>query len=188
LIRDMTGANMLMSVLSTSWMIATPSEINNEWAVYTVPLHYRGCSCALSPKCVSPSRGMLCGCYPLEAIFQSTLKCLYDQRCIDSTNKFEAMNMSSLSLSRFPIDTIVESIVNELMVEEFVSNMSYESYFNQCAPLSCTYSYLNNKNIMEGIITLIGLYGGLLIICELLAILMVKQFICITSRVTPITD
>jgi hypothetical protein len=27
------------------------------------------------------------------------------------------------------------------MVEEYASNLSYKNYFDECAPLSCTYSY-----------------------------------------------
>jgi hypothetical protein len=190
LIRETTGANMLMSVLSTSWIFSIPPNITNGWAAHTEPLNYQGCSCALSSKCVSPSRRMLTGCYPLEAILQSTLECLYNQQCIDLTNNFAAMNISSLKSSRFPLNTTIELIVNELMVEEFISNIniSYELYFNQCAPLSCTYSYVNNNNIIEGITTLIGLYGGLLIICHLLSIFIVKQFLCISNRVSVITD
>jgi hypothetical protein len=180
----------LMSVLSTSWIFSIPPNITNGWAAHTEPLNYQGCSCALSSKCVSPSRRMLTGCYPLEAILQSTLECLYNQQCIDLTNNFAAMNISSLKSSRFTLKKNNYLILNELMVEEFISNIniSYELYFNQCAPLSCTYSYVNNNNIIEGITTLIGLYGGLLIICHLLSIFIVKQFLCISNRVSVITD
>jgi hypothetical protein len=188
LIRETTGANMLMSVLSTSWIFSIPSNITNAWAAHTEPLNYQGCSCALSSKCVSPSRRMLTGCYALEAILQTTLECLYDQQCIDSTNIFKAINISSLTSSRFSLNTTVESIVNQLMVEEFLNDTSYESYFNQCAPLTCTYSYVNNNNIIEGLTILIGLYGGLLIICHLLSIFIVKQFLCISNKVSVITD
>jgi hypothetical protein len=188
LIRVMTGANMLTSILSTNWVLTGESNLTKEWFSHSTSLEYNRCSCALSSKCVSASRGMLAGCYPLEAILQSTLGCLYDQRCIDSTNIFKAINISSSISSHFPIDATVESIVNKLMVEEFLTTMSYELYFKQCAPLSCTYSSVNNKNIIEGIITLIGLYGGLLIICHLFAIFIVKQFLRIKSRVSPTTD
>jgi hypothetical protein len=188
LIRETTGANMLMTVLSTSWIFASPPSINNGWTIHTVPLDYEGCSCALSSKCVTPSRGMLADCYPLEAILQTTLECLYDQQCIDSTNTFIAMNISSSNSSRFPLNTTIEFIVNQLMVEEFISNISYESYFNQCAPVSCTYTYVDNHNIFEGITTLIGLYGGLVIICRLIAIFIVKRVLCMRQRVSPITN
>ncbi|CAF4304040.1 unnamed protein product, partial [Adineta steineri] len=135
--------------------------------------------------CVSSSRGMLSGCYPLESILQSTLICLSDQTCIDPTKTFKALNSSSSISSRFPLNTTIESIVNELMVEELLSNTSYDAYYKQCAPLSCTYSYIDNRNVIDGITILISLYGGLVIIYRILAIFIVKQCLCMSKRVTP---
>ena len=131
---------------------------------------------------------MLTGCYPLETILQSTLACFYNQQCIDSSNNFAAMNLSLSTSTRFPLTSTIESVVNQLMIEEVYSNASYDSYFNQCKPLLCTYSYVNNSHIIEGIKTLIGLYGGLLIICHVLAIIIVKPFRYLSSRVVPVDE
>ena len=46
--------------------------------------------------------------------------------------------------------------------------------------LSCSYSY---NDIIKGITDLIGLYGGLSIICRLISIFIVKHIICRTRRV-----
>ncbi|UJR18485.1 hypothetical protein I4U23_005391 [Adineta vaga] len=185
LIREITGANMLLNVLSTNWIIDTPSKILDRLSIDNIPLNYNGCSCALSSKCVSPSRGMLAGCYPLESILQSTTECFYDKNCTNQLVDINAINISILSSSRFPLNSTIESIINELMIENLTSSLSYESYFNQCAPLSCIYSYVDNSNIIEGIITLIGLYGGLVIICRLIAILILKQILRRTFKITP---
>ncbi|CAF4109964.1 unnamed protein product, partial [Adineta steineri] len=185
LIRETIGANMLMSILSTNWVFAASRNTTGTGMMHNIPLKFEGCSCALSSKCVSSSRGMLSGCYPLESILQSTLTCLSDQTCIDPTKTFKALNSSLSISSRFPLNTTIESIVNELMVEELLSNMSYEAYYKQCAPLSCTYSYVDNRNVIDGITILISLYGGLVIIYRLLAIFIVKQCLCMTKRVTP---
>lgn len=48
LIRETTQANMLMSALSTNWVINIPPNITNQWTAHTVPLVYQDCSCALS--------------------------------------------------------------------------------------------------------------------------------------------
>ena len=66
-----------------------------------------------------------------------------------SLNNFEAISISWSILSRFPMIITIESIINELMVEEFSGNMSYELYFDQCVPWSRTYLYVNNNNIIE---------------------------------------
>ena len=176
---------MLITILSTSWKPLAPSNLVGEWIVRPEPMMYGNCSCSISSKCVYSSRGMLTGCYPLESILQSTLACFYNQQCIDPSNKFVAMKLSLSTPTRFPLTTTIESIVNQLMVEELHSNVSYDLYFNQCKPLLCTYSYVDNRRIIEGITTLIGLYGGLLIICHLLAIIIVKPFRCLSSRVVP---
>ncbi|CAF4002956.1 unnamed protein product [Adineta steineri] len=185
LIRETIGANMLMSILSTNWIFAISRNTTGSGMMHNIPLKFEECSCALSSKCVSSSRGMLSGCYPLESILQSTLTCLSDQTCIDPTKTFKALNSSSSIPSRFPLNTTIESIVNELMVEELLSNMSYEAYYKQCSPLSCTYSYIDNWNVMDGITILISLYGGLVIIYRILAIIIVKLYLCMTKRVTP---
>ncbi|CAF1167899.1 unnamed protein product [Adineta steineri] len=185
LIRETIGANMLMSILSTNWIFAISRNTTGSGMMHNIPLKFEECSCALSSKCVSSSRGMLSGCYPLESILQSTLTCLSDQTCIDPTKTFKALSSSSSISSRFPLNTTIESIVNELMVEELLSNMSYEAYYKQCAPLSCTYSYIDNRNVIDGITILISLYGGLVIIYRILAILIVKQYLCMTKRVIP---
>ena len=188
LIRETTGANMIISTLPTNWVIITTLEANDPIGVDMIPLVYTDCNCGCSSKCVQPSRGMMAGCYPLEALFQSTLECLYDQQCIDPTNTFKAMNTSSSKASHFNANATIESIVNQLMIEEYSSNTSYEKYFHQCAPLSCTYSYIDKSNIIEGITNLISLYGGLMIICRLIAMLIVWLFRRRTQRIRPAAD
>ncbi|CAF3883807.1 unnamed protein product, partial [Adineta steineri] len=181
LIRETIGANMLMSILSTNWVFADSRNTTGTGMMHNIPLKFEGCSCALSSKCVSSSRGMLSGCYALESILQSTLTCLSDQTCIDPTKTFKALNSSSSISSRFPLNTTIESIVNELMIEELLSNTSYEAYYKECVPLSCTYSYVDNRHVIDGITFLISLYGGLVIIYRILAILIVKLYLRMTK-------
>ncbi|CAF0766068.1 unnamed protein product [Adineta steineri] len=188
LIREMIAANMLMSVFSTNWMIGTPQNITHRQSAFIVPLDYQDCTCAVSSKCVSPSRGMLSGCYPLETILQSTLECLFIPTCINITGNFKVLNISLVNSSRFPLNTTVETIVNKLMVEEFLKKISYASYFDRCAPLLCSYSYDDKNNLIEGITTLIGLYGGLTIICRLLSKFIVRYILCRRQRINPITN
>ncbi|UJR38833.1 hypothetical protein I4U23_031498 [Adineta vaga] len=185
LIRETTGANMIITTFSTSWVLDTSSTTSNNLRINTAPLIYNGCSCSVSAKCVQPSRNMLAGCYPLEALLQTTLKCLYNQECIDSSRTFKAMILSSSNPSRFNINSTIELIMNELMVEQYLSNIYFEDYFTQCAPLSCTYSYIVKSNLIDGMTSLISLYGGLVIICRVLAVLIIKQFRRQTIRINP---
>ncbi|CAF1183481.1 unnamed protein product [Adineta steineri] len=187
LIREITQANMLLSVFLTNWMFEPVHNITLDTYIiaHTIPIHYNGCNCALSSKCVSPSRGMLAGCYPLESILQSTSQCLYNQQCIDSTEVFESIDKSSLSTSRFSLNQTIESIINELMIEELSHNLTYEVYFNACSPSVCIYSYVDKNSTLEGITTLLSLYGGLVIICRIIAILTIKKIVGARRRVAP---
>lgn len=154
--------------------------INLDWTIHTKPLIYNDCNCGLSWKCVQPSRGMMVGCYPLEVILQSTLHCFYDQDCIDSNGTFSKLDNSSLKTSRFNLNSTIESILNHLMVEEYSTNISYQTYFHQCAPSSCTHSYVARPNTIEIIISLISLYGGLVIITRCIAVIITK--LCFNRR------
>ncbi|CAF1134130.1 unnamed protein product [Adineta steineri] len=188
LIRETISSNMFMTAYLNNWEFDRADPTSLYSVIHILPLNYTGCSCSSSSKCVSSSHGMLTGCYPLETIFQTTLHCFYNQQCIDSTNNFNSINISSLETSRFSVNQTIESVVNELMIEELKFKINYPNYFNACSPSLCIYSYVDKTNAIEGILTLIGLYGGLVIICRLIAIIIVKKMCRMNRRVNPVTN
>ncbi|CAF0797767.1 unnamed protein product [Adineta steineri] len=188
LIRETISSNMLMTAYQSNWEFERTSNDSQNTIPHMFSLNYSGCSCSSSSKCISSSRGMLTGCYPLDSIFQTTLECFYNQQCIDSTNNFKSINISSLEKSRFLLNQTIESVVNELMIEELKSEIDYPNYFNACSPSLCIYTYVDKTNAIEGILTLIGLYGGLVIICRLIAIIIVKKMCRVNSRINPVTN
>ena len=163
LIREITDANKLVSMYSTNWKYNLGQPDGSRIPLYTTPLSYQGCSCGISSKCTQTSRGMMAGCYPLENLLQSTLQCFYNQQCIDPNAYYQALN-SSLISTHFHINSTIEVLLEELMVERYLSNVSYTQYFNQCSPTLCSYSYNGHSQTIDILITLLGLYGGLLII------------------------
>jgi len=173
-IRQITGSNMILNMFMTNWKFEFESLLTLVFLLETTPLSYQGCNCGISPECVQSSQGMMAGCYPLEALLQSTLQCFYNQTCIDPTNTFQALNSSSNVSSQFSINSTLESILNNLMVENYSINISYENYFSQCEPLSCSYSYIGYRDTIEVTSTIIGLYGGLAIIAKLIVVLSIK--------------
>ena len=185
LIREMTGANMIMSTLSINWRFISDIITHSDWTIHTEPFVYQECNCGLSWKCVQPSRGMMVGCYPIEALLQTTLQCFYDQDCIDPTSTFPKLNSSFLERSQFNINSTLESMLNNLMVEEYLTELTYERYFNQCAPSSCTYIHLERRSTIELITALVGLYGGLVLITGCLATIMIKLWFYRKHRVHP---
>jgi hypothetical protein len=158
---------------------------NSFWIVHTAPLDYQECSCGTSSKCVQSSQGMMAGCYPLEALLQSTLQCFYNQTCIDPTNTFQALNASTSISSRFPINSTIESVLDKLMIEDYSINISYEKYFSQCQPVSCSYSYIGRRSILDVTSSIIVIYGGLAIIARLIVVLFLKLYLIKNRRINP---
>jgi hypothetical protein len=187
LTRETTIANKLMTTFGTNWIFAISPKLNPEYTAHTIPVNELGCNCGLTSKCEKILYEVKIGCYVMEAFWQSKLACLYQQECIGQTNTSQPLN-STAQPSRFPINSTVEEVLNELMLEELFPKLSYEDYFLQCAPTLCFWSYLNQNNIVEGITILISLYGGLVIICELIAAIIVKLLQCRSVRVTPTTN
>ncbi|CAF3169799.1 unnamed protein product, partial [Rotaria sp. Silwood2] len=60
-----------------------------------------------------------------------------------------------------------------------------EDYFNQCKPLSCSYFYIKTHDIIQTILSLISLYGGLVLITRCLAIILVKIYQYKRNRINP---
>ena len=159
--RQITGTNQIITALSTNWQLVRPDWNTTERIVPTEPLTYQSCSCAQSSSCAEPSRGMFVGCYPLEALLQADLSCLYNQSCIDPSSTFPALNQSQTS--RFSLTTTVEQIIGDLMIEEWLNRISYEDYFDHCAPTLCSYSYTTKGDRVQGLTILVSLYGGLMV-------------------------
>ncbi|CAF1116249.1 unnamed protein product [Rotaria sordida] len=152
---------------------------------YTASVSYGECNCGLSFKCTQSSGDMMSGCYPLESILQTKLYCFYDQNCIDSNGNFTSLNMSTLKKSQFNLNSTIELILNNLMIEKYKSSLLYENYFKQCQQLSCSYSYIKTHDVTQTIISLIFLYGGLVIITRCLAIIFVKIYQSEKNRINP---
>ncbi|CAF4305961.1 unnamed protein product, partial [Adineta steineri] len=184
LIRETIGANMIISVWAVNWLINSEPIINPGWTAHTIPIVYGKCNCGTSWTCTQSSQGMMTGCYPLESLLQSTLQCFYNQTCIDSTKKFTQLNISSLKTSQYQMNTTIQSILNNLMIEEYIINKSYENYFNQCAPSSCSYNYMQNYQITGGIINIISLYSGLVILTRCLSVILIKLCSYKSNRIT----
>lgn len=124
-------------------------------------------------------------CMPVDSCLLSSLECFYDQNCVDSIlpflqvldnmpiKNFTALN-SSIS-SRYNISSEIFSIVEEFMVEDWLLQESYDEYFLQCAPISCTYWKSVRPNFLKVLKTVIGLLGGLCAVLLLIIPLIVKK-------------
>ncbi|CAF3651242.1 unnamed protein product [Adineta steineri] len=115
----------------------------------------------------SPVLGYYLGCYPSESMFFSSFECFFDQTCIQtiyniihSKNPFNATAMQSNS-TRYNVTTSVQDIIDDLMVEEWNNETSFQFYYKQCNPYLCSYSYDIKGDISYIFAITFGLIGGL---------------------------
>jgi hypothetical protein len=109
--------------------------------------------------------GIYVGCYLVEALLQSDLRCFYDDVCLSELiNSLElSINSSSLSNSNsiYEVNTTLQEIISNLMIEQWNNESSYEDYFNECQPDECSATYIHRGNVIFIITTMTGLIGGL---------------------------
>ncbi|CAF1147349.1 unnamed protein product [Adineta steineri] len=134
--------------------------------------------------------GFLVGCTPLEAIFQSTLDCLYELECLqllfDYFPNLNQLNFTANNsiLSSEHDNTTVINYLSRLFINNWSSKINYSEYFNQCSPSMCTYTITDRTDLSYAITLFISLYGGLIIILRLVA----SYFINILSKFTNRSD
>ena len=135
-----------------------------------------------SEICPTVIHGFISGCLPLNALLESTLECYFNQSCLDNimnylpavSAPFNILHSSVLNRS-FPT-TSTNTLADNLMVEEWSTEMNYSLYFAACHPSSCVYTYTERFSILYIVTTLIGLLGGLIAILRLLCPQLTKVF------------
>lgn len=184
--RHALQGNSIVSSILSNWHFLSLNVSQSWTSLWSEPRSYDDghCSCGTNASCTSPAAidewiipGFLVGCYPHEALLQSTLQCLYDMSCIDklktmyydSNSTFRALN-STLSRP----NVTVQSLVDTLMVVEWQSKIFYEQYYTACAPTTCTYSTEHKANALYVINVIIGLYGGLSVALKVIVPVMVR--------------
>ena len=125
--------------------------------------------------------GLFIGCYVIDGILQSTLECFYNETCITQIlsyyNDTPPMNVTPLNsslLSQYFINSTIQDLVNNLMIEQWNISTTYENYYNQCQPIECTYTYERKNGVVYIITALLGLLGGLITILKLVIPTLVK--------------
>ena len=118
-------------------------------------------------------RGLFTGCLPIYSLFQSSLECFYDQTCVNqlasrvaADEQFSAIDLHEQS--RFQQSTIVRSILDDIMIEHWKSNFSYQGYFDHCKPSYCSYFMNERRTVIFVLTQIIGLLGGLTLILTLI--------------------
>ena len=83
------------------------------------------------------------------------------------------MNFSILNISKAKQNATVESILQELMVDSWIENISYASCYNTCRP-TCTYEIVRHRSFLIILTTIISVFDGLATIFGICMVIIVR--------------
>ncbi|CAF1543036.1 unnamed protein product, partial [Didymodactylos carnosus] len=182
--RSLLRGNQLVTGTSSSFDISPGNtslyqELSGE-PVGFISTDYDNCTCVTDPRCATDLYlpvfnggnvsvghaivpGFFHGCYEVEALLMSDLRCFYNYTCLSPF--FEVGVHVTVLDSSIPTiyqqDANTETLLDNLFLETWNSSSSYSSYYNACAPLSCTYTASLHRPGIDILQAVIGLYGGL---------------------------
>ena len=134
------------------------------------------------PPAVFVVPGMHVGCSPIDTILRGTLECFFDTLCLNATARW----ISTLSPadwpkaldpsipSKFMMNASIAALFNEQMVERWESEKNFARYLASCSPIECTYTFTRRNNLLVVLTTLIGSFGGLMVVFRIVAPLLVQ--------------
>ncbi|CAF1306412.1 unnamed protein product [Adineta ricciae] len=204
LIRMTIQENALISMFSSNWNIIRDEEdIESNNTYITIPVIHNdtteniSCSCATLRACSMPVGylkdkkssmvyfdGILFVCNLLETVLLSSLSCFYSLTCI--ANIRDSMDASDIyydnstqlndSLTRFNISDTNKKLANEIFIESWIINVSYESFYNSCSPTYCTYTYYYRFDTVELLTTFLSVFAGLSTVIRFIVPYLMKIF------------
>ncbi|CAF1607460.1 unnamed protein product, partial [Adineta ricciae] len=204
LIHETTDGNALQSVQMTNYELYKRGD-----AISVRPSTYDNCSCTYSSSCLIQSAfynytnhtitfsvpGINVGCYFTEALLLSNLQCFYSKTCVNHLKSLytwmgdiEISQIDALFPSLYTVNSSVQELINQLMIEEWNLNIMYNQYYSECSPLRCTYSYQARNDAIYIITTLVGLIGGLITILKIVVprfVALFRRYVLKRSQVNP---
>ncbi|CAF1240403.1 unnamed protein product [Rotaria sordida] len=140
----------------------------------------------VSPLFMIP--GFQVGCVPQNALFQSTLECFYNETCLDivisltgALRTISPLNISN-SNSRFSPTTTIAVLFDNLMIESWEDSIDFATYFQICAPKTCSYSYVQRFFLIYIITTIVSVFGGIRVTLHIASPLFVKFILYLCRR------
>jgi hypothetical protein len=124
--------------------------------------------------------GMFQSWFPLQSLLMSTLECFYNNKCLSQITQYinstvSPINFTTLKSSSDQNQTdTIESLANNLFIQSWNNESSFQSYFNHCHPLTCEYTYESRPDFIYIVTTIIGVIGGVNIFLSLLLPYIVK--------------
>ena len=110
------------------------------------------------------------GCSPSDSFLASMIECFFDASCIDmfddmaNFSRAEVLLPLNSTASRFALNATVSDLANELFIENWFTKVNYSTYVDLCSPMLCSYTYVEQFNLIYTITYVLGLFGGLTIV------------------------
>lgn len=124
---------------------------------------------------------MYTGCFALQSVLQSSLECYFNETCLDAVQT-EIYSNASINISildenrtRFAPETLLTTLMDSLMIDDWGRIIQYEKYYNQCRPKFCSYPVWAGRNAYFVFTKMIGSIGGLIIGLRIIVKIVVKQ-------------
>jgi len=76
--------------------------------------------------------------------------------------------------SQYNTSTLMLTIIENIMIEEWSKEVSYSKFFDQCHPSYCIYSVNERPSAIFIITTVIGIFSGLNVVLKLLTPLILR--------------
>ena len=192
LVRDTTQGNALFSGTKSNYQLRT---YDNDIHVQPSSVVYSSCDCRYSSKCAEqafifmyPDPEILfsipdfyMGCYVIEALLQSSLRCFHNQSCINGLEVYlyppagtTLTALNSSMQSRYSVSSTIESMINNLMIEEWNATIRYTKYYDACRPDKCSYRSDGRNDLIYIITIAIGIIGGLTTVLKFVVPWLVK--------------
>ncbi|CAF4843633.1 unnamed protein product [Rotaria sp. Silwood1] len=184
-LRRTTAGNQFVSALGTNFYLCYwPSILGNWNNPKMLPVVFNNCSCLNINGCPRPIListseyqsvavpGMIIDCLIVDATLASTLECYYDPTCFRLLHNESTATVNLLlndSNKYFKVNSTVQNLLDYLMIDELNTEIMFDSFYEQCNPAYCTYSYTHRFSTLFIITTIIGSFGALSFVLRLLA-------------------
>ena len=132
---------------------------------------------ASSHESLTSLDGQYIGCLIMDGLLISSLECWYNQSCVDRLSRwvveegapdhFDIKALNASSPSRFTKKSSMSRLIDELLLERWIINISYTKFYHQCAPKSCTYNLRGRYDLVYAVLLIIAIYGGLSTVLEI---------------------
>ncbi|CAF1411290.1 unnamed protein product [Adineta ricciae] len=136
------------------------------------------------------------GCYIINSVLKSSMICWFKDTCLNQLRKIfyeigvvipsSITPLNSTLPSRYSPSTLIETIFNEMMIEEWNFSYSFDKFYHKCKPSFCSFTYEKEINIIYIITIIVSLMGGINTILKFISPVIIKisfKFISLLTHI-----